>query len=53
MSGFISKNLGIQETIILTIIVLKATIISIFMRHIGLDIDLIRKILQFDSELNF
>lgn len=36
-----------------TINVLKATIISIFMRHMGLDIDLIRKILQFDSELNF
>lgn len=46
---------GVLESVQMwdTINVLKATIISIFMRHMGLDIDLIRKILQFDSELNF
>ena len=31
--------------------VLKATIISIFFKHMGIEIELIRKILRFDSEL--
>lgn len=49
------EKTGVLESVQMwdTINVLKATIISIFMRHMGLDIDLIRKILQFDSELNF
>jgi len=33
--------------------VLKATIISIFMSHMDIETDLIRKILEFDSELHF
>ena len=49
------EKTGVLESVQMwdTINVLKATIISIFMQHMGLDIDLIRKILQFDSELNF
>ena len=33
--------------------VLKATIISIFLSHMGIDKDLIRRIVEFDSELHF
>lgn len=33
--------------------VLKATIISIFLSHMGMDKDLIRRIVEFDSELHF
>ena len=33
--------------------VLKATIISIFFSHMGIEKDLIRRIIEFDSELNF
>lgn len=33
--------------------VLKATIISIFLFHMGMEKDLIRKIMEFDSELHF
>lgn len=33
--------------------VLKATIISVFLSHMGMEIDLIRRIMEFDSELNF
>ena len=36
-----------------SILVLKATIISIFLFHIGMDKDLIRRIIEFDSELHF
>lgn len=36
-----------------TIRVLKATIISIFLSHMGIDKDLIRRIIEFDSELEF
>ena len=36
-----------------TIRVLKATIISIFLSHMGIDKDLIRRIVEFDSELHF
>lgn len=36
-----------------TINVLEATIISIFMSHMNIETDLIRKILEFDSELHF
>lgn len=33
--------------------VLKATIISIFLFHMGMEMDLVRRIMEFDSELHF
>ncbi|WP_346877090.1 HEPN domain-containing protein [Clostridium sp. UBA5712] len=46
---------GVLESVQMsdTINVLKATIISIFMSHMDIETDLIRKILEFDSELHF
>lgn len=46
---------GVLESVQMSdsINVLKATIISIFMSHMDIDTDLIRKILEFDSELHF
>lgn len=46
---------GVLESVQMadTINVLKATIISILMSHMDIETDLIRKILEFDSELHF